>query len=242
MDSLKQNVTNYVLPSICFVGFFTNLIVVKVFSNRDAFKHEIYGYLRVHSIVQVFYLAFSCIYFLLQRYCPGTYFTISYQLIIQLYLTSALSVFLIFIEIIITIRRLLMLFNLNSTLNISFRMTLLIYFTLAMLLHLSIIFSFKVGRVDTSSQNASQIDSSSLICSSRSVYKLSNERLMRVGLNQALLKLIGTLRAFMLPPILLVSNLIILIEFRKSVAKRKLIASKLLLFLISSFKSFSIQL
>ena len=233
VDPLKRFIWTNVLPFICLLGVLVNLLNARIFANRKILKHEIYRYLNAHSIVEAFLLLFALAYFILFKFYYGLYFMRVYQLTIQHYFTSALALLLVFIEFIITIKRLLMIFNLNLTINVSFKMTIFIYFIICLILHLPILFALRivereeisllVANNQTTSNNLSRVANESSLYAKASYqiyYRLLFDKYENFGIIKVLVSIPCFIRGLILPPILLVANLIILIEFRKRSIKK----------------------
>ena len=210
---LKNLCWSYVLPVICLIGIGTNLLSSLVFSNKSLQKHDIYRYLKAHSTIQVIFLVLSLIYFVAYALYEGSFYLKLFDFMSQKYLTSVLALLMVCIEFLITIKRVLMIFNLSITIKISLRVTLLIYFILCLIVHLPVLIAIKIETV-RSPNNCSHLTINANQSRQKIIYEIAfqsnNSKLFK-----SLLSIPIFIRGALLQIILLISNLIILIDYRK---------------------------
>lgn len=204
----------YVIPVICAIGIITNLISALVFSNKALQRYDIYKYLQAHSTIQVMFLVLSLIYFLAYSILEGSFFLKLLDLFLQKYLTSVLALLMVCIEFLITIKRLLMIFNLNITIKISVRMTILVYFILCLIIHSPILLTMEIEQVYLPS-NCSYLKINNSRSTQTIIYEISTKRLDNSKHFKFLFSIPFFIRGALLQIILLISNLIILIDYRK---------------------------
>lgn len=141
---LKELTFKYMMPSICMLGVATNIINVVAFSDKKL-KINIYVYMLVHSIGNLFYLLFSFGHFFM-KYTLGmqkthTKFISLYEGFIFLNLTTMIAIFLINIELFIAFKRLLIVVNYNLKFKLSFRSVILLFALAGFLLQLPNVFN-----------------------------------------------------------------------------------------------------
>lgn len=224
---IKDFLWNYALPLICLFGILTNSINVRMFVKKEQFSHEIYKYLLAHSSIEVIYLSIALLVYLMKsKYLtPSTQYAYAIkvaELVADLYLTCVLALLLVFIEFIISIKRLLMIFNLNLTINMKFYKTLIIYFALSVLLNLPVPLTFKIKEIDTnytchypsSIYTSEQQQNTTTTKTTR--YDIIYDNFEENTLMKATLYFPAAIRAIILPVVLVISNLIIFVDFKKN--------------------------
>lgn len=114
VQKFRSLVWTYFLPSISAFGLLTNLINAIVFANRKQFKNPIYKCLLTHSIVELVYLMLSFSTFTLKltvKSFDSIYWLKLYELVVQFYITSSLSILIILIELFVSLKRLFIITN-----------------------------------------------------------------------------------------------------------------------------------
>ena len=124
INQVRRFVWVYVLPSICLLGVITNLLNVFIFSHQLKSKNKIYRYFLVHSILDLVYVLFSLIFFMLKACLAGSYhfhyWAVFYEYLFYLLFTTILAIYMVLIELLISIKRLLLVLNLNMTFKLRF--------------------------------------------------------------------------------------------------------------------------
>ena len=145
LTSFKTFIWTYVIPLLILASIVSNLISLRVFLHRQTMKHSIYSYLQVHSILNIFYLIFCSIYFLIKmrwikmdRFVDTNYLLTVYELYIYTILNSIIGVLLLLIELCVSVKRLFIILNLTKVLNIhlSFLSVNLMCLAASVLIHL----------------------------------------------------------------------------------------------------------
>lgn len=213
--TVKEIVWSYILPVICLFGVASNAISFRIFlNNKDHFKHVIYKYLTVHCFLEVIYLSLSLVYFLLKSKHIGAYICHSFpvkvfELCSHLFLTSVLALLMVFVEFVISLKRLLVIFRLNLTPNFDFYKTILIYFLVSLLIHIPIPFAFKIVPISDHSMNGG-------VLNKYQKYDISYAEFEYSRVLKSILYIPALIRGFILPLVLMITNLAIYVDFKKS--------------------------
>lgn len=151
---VKKFVWTFILPSLCTFGLLTNIINVIVFSQKAKLKNIIYRYFQWHSTVDLVYLALCLSRLLINldefKTIHCLYWTKIFEAYVYRYITASLAMIMIFIELIIATKRLLMVMNITLTIKIRFRTVLLICAVMGFVLLAPMAVSFRVVDVKSS--------------------------------------------------------------------------------------------
>lgn len=214
--SAKAFAWDLILPIICLLGSLTNLFSFLLFYNyKSHFKHEIYTYLSFHSLIELIYTLLSFLFFASKsKYILGAHYCQSFavklfELYSHIFLTSILAQLMVFIELVISVKRLLMIFKLNLTVKISLNKTIAIYFLISILIHLPLPFKFRIVR-DELNGTMNNPDHSLY------TYKIVADKFTTASFLNLVLFIPAIVRGIILPILLLMTNLIIFVEFKKS--------------------------
>lgn len=213
---IKDHLLNYYLPVVCLFGIFSNLISAFLFSKRAHFKNDIYKYLMVHSMFALVHQCCIFTYFLMKSKFEF-FFAFSFgakvvEVIVDLLIARIVSMLMTLIEFVITIKRLLLIFKLNLTINLKFGQVIAIYCLIASIVCLPMAYKLRIVEIEPD-QNCSLIDSTN-----RTRYDI----LFSDKGPGLLIFLPILLRGIILPLTLIISNLIIFCDFRKSSIARRL--------------------
>lgn len=219
---VKDFLWSYILPFVCLFGILTNALNVSMFVKREHFQHKIYRYLLAHSVSQLAYLILGLNYFLLKStYISARihriYMLKYYELIFDIYLTTTLSMFMVFIELVISLSRLFMIFGIKLKTNLNIKQTTLVYLIVSSLVSIPTLFLFRVVKVD----ELCRLPSGSVgrnNAPTSFIYDLAYE----FGREQATIKISAALRALILPFVLITTNLIIYFDFRRNTPIKRL--------------------
>lgn len=157
----KLFIWRFILPPICMVGILTNIVNVVVFSNKSL-KNSIYKFMFVHSIADLAYLTISFFYFfvkytLLNNYYSSETFLMNlYDLYAYTTLATILAMFMLIIEMLVSIKRLLIVSNINLTLKMKIKWIVLMCFALSLALN----FQLPLGTSIVSAQSNQTTNSS----------------------------------------------------------------------------------
>lgn len=214
IGDLKEITWDFVLPLICLFGIFANSINFYVFSHKRELKNEIYRYLNVHSFVEILYLLFSLIHFILRRALKdyssdGYYISKLYELLFFQFLTSMLASLSICIELIIALKRLLSIRNVN--LNYYYFKSNLIGMNIFLSILLSVILNMPVF-VFSDIQLVKPNSSNS--------YDFNYTRMRLSPIKRFLMTQSAIFRGVISPVVLLLLNLFMFIEFKKLINKK----------------------
>ncbi len=216
----------YVMPYLCLFGILTNLINVVIFNNRRL-TNSIYKFFLIHSIIDLIYLLLSFVYFF-SKYSSTSFIIhqsscLSYLInFIELYvfyiLTSSLAIMLIFVEIIIALKRLFIVANLN--LRIHFKLCLISLFSFSILLQIPYSLSRQI--VLSSSFKNNSINSSFSLSSSSSsksyiivTNEFANQHVYMIAYSVS-----NICRGLVAPVVLLILNLLICFKYKKQIRKK----------------------
>lgn len=121
---VKKFVWTFILPNLCLIGLLTNSINVVVFSQRSKLKNSIYRYFQWHSMVDIVYLTICLVRLIINleafKSVHCLYWTKIFEAYVYRYVTASLAMFMIFIELIIAAKRLLMIMNITMTVKLKF--------------------------------------------------------------------------------------------------------------------------
>lgn len=147
-----------VLPAICLFGCFTNLINIAVLLNSKM-KDITFKYILATSLSDLVYL-FLCSYSFIEicSDCPlhNSYFTQIYIIFIDSYFTSCLAIFVIFIDIAISLIRYSVLKNKTYLQSLNYYLVILFLFLLALIYYLPVLFFYEI--MPTQHLNQTSID------------------------------------------------------------------------------------
>ena len=123
---LQVVVWHYILPLICFIGVLTNIVNIVVYSNQSQLKNSIYRYMLLHSICALFHVFISFLYFFNKNDILGmgyfkkrSYFYKFFEMYFFISITTLLSLFLILVELTISLKRMLIVLNTTTNTNSS---------------------------------------------------------------------------------------------------------------------------
>lgn len=144
---------SYLALVVCSLGVLTNLINISVFINRKL-KNTCYTYMLMKSLAACFFL-FSTIIDHFIVYCPNcsirySYLANLYAFIVTYYMSASLTIFRVLIEIILSIRTLLILFN--SDLKSPSKITSLVLFVVSLGLYANRPFKYNISYYDPCQQ------------------------------------------------------------------------------------------
>ena len=220
--AIRQFVWTYILPSICFIGLFTNATNIIVFAQTKTLKNKIYRYFLSHSIADFIYIALCLARFAikLSDKLHYSYWGQIFELIAYRYLTGALPLFMIFLELTIATKRLLMILNINLTIKLKVKTNVFIFGTISLILLLPLAFSTRI--VD---QNSCKFTYFLSKCSnhSSSVFALTEENVPYVTFLKRTYSVVFSFRGLVAPLVLLLVNIGIIIKFRQHCRKKSIL-------------------
>ena len=215
ISEAKKFIWAYILPAICVFGILTNTLNITVFAKRQQLKNKIYKYFLAHSTIDLIYMLTSLSYFLI-KYSLGdllgsTYFTQMWELISYFFLTTALAMNLVIIELFISIKRLLIVHNITTPSPIRFGSVMMVCSLTAFISTVPILMAFKINPVDDHLPTQSSFK----------VYRLSFEKIERNKALKIVLALPGFFRGLIFPFVLLILNLQLWSRFRKQFKRKQ---------------------
>ena len=215
--AIKQFAWTFVIPSICFLGILTNAINVLTFSNTKILKNEIYRYLFWHSLVDFIYLFLCFMRFFIRTTLFGdlhlSYWAQLYEAYIYKYLTTSLALHLVLIELIITIKRLLIVFNTTSRFRFQFGQTILACLFVSLSLYLPLFVSLKV--IDQRNCKKTFEGMPCMNETSRVIYALIEKGLVNHEVMKRVYILSAAIRGVVVPLALVLLNVIITLKVHK---------------------------
>ena len=114
-DRLKEIAENIVYPCLCFFGLSTNMINVYIFSRRDKLKNKIYRYFLLNSTIELVYMSGLLVNYILRWKIFGhihySYWHQAFRLYVYWILTSYCALMMNFVELIISVKRYLLISN-----------------------------------------------------------------------------------------------------------------------------------
>ena len=217
---IKEFIWTYILPPLCFIGLFTNAINVLVFAQKKKLKNSIYKYFLCHSVVDLVYLFFCFVRFLLKldHLSYFTYWPQLYEILVYGYFTSALAMMMVFIQLIIAIKRLLIVVNINLTVKLKFRYIITICAILSFLIYLPIPLSNTLVFMDMFSNQT--VDFSNALSSHRVITTLHIESWMKNKTLAIFNSIAPAFRGLVAPVLMMGLNIALLIKFRKLAVRK----------------------
>lgn len=202
----------FILPLICAFGFFTNLINIVVFLKLKS-KNPIYKLMLSNSITNFFYSLICFFVFIMRcgQYCTiqNTYWVKVYEKYLFYYLTSALGLFNIFIEVCVAIQRYLIVANKNLPKKLPIKIIILVLFILSLVLYTPNMFYRQIVLVQNDN-----LTSAYIIQTSKDQY-----------VAKCILTVISGMRGLLILFLLLIINLLLLHRFKYQVEKKNHIKS-----------------
>ena len=122
--AFKNFVWLHYLPYMCLIGIITNSINIVIFKNRTKLWNPIYKYMLVHSVGDLCFLSGAFVYFFSKHtfiYQYYSYFWKFFEFYLYMVIMTPLTMFIVLIELSISIKRLLIVTNYNITVRIRFR-------------------------------------------------------------------------------------------------------------------------
>ena len=237
LPTVKRFVWTFILPSLCLFGIVTNTINFVVFKQRKKLKNIIYRYLLWHSVADIVYLSVCFIRFIIKLDIFSSihlsYWAQMFEVYAYIYIAGSLAVQMIFIELLIAIKRLLIIMNFNLTYKLKFR-TVVIACVVFVLLALTP-FPLSLRVVD---QRTCNFTADNLKCSQDSkhpIYAIAHANIFCLSILRSIYYAGSIFRALIAPLLLLTLNIAIAVKFRQMcIRKRSLTISNRLL--LSSYR------
>ena len=232
MNRAKQVVWSYALPFICLFGILSHSTNVLVFKSKQL-KSNIYSYFLIHSIAELVYVLICFIYFLLKSnmlpsHLHYSYLTKQFELYAYLYFSTVVALFMISLELTISIRRLLMVlnYNLGSSISklISLRALLVTYFSVAAFVQAPFLFSRDIISQTCHPKTGSQV-----------CYEVIVNRFGKGDMFKSCYSILNIYRGAIMPGMLLIINSLMLIKYKNQIRKKNSMSLRMLL--ASSAKS-----
>ena len=222
ISTVKWLVWTYVLPSLCAFGIVTNAINVLVFRQRKELKNKIYRYFLWHSIVDIMYLAFCFVRFIIKldvfSHLHHSYWAQIYEVYVFIYIAGSLAVMMILIELLIASKRLLIIMNLNLTFKLKFRTVVVVCVALVLISLTPFPLSLRV--VD---QRFCEFTFENIRCvneSTRPAYAMVHANVSYLGTLKVIYYTGSVFRALVAPLVLLLLNIAITIKFRQMCSRK----------------------
>ena len=217
LTQVRDLVWSYVLPSICLFGILTNSINIFIFKNKDL-KSSMYKYFLLHSIAELCYLLICFVYFCLNSiFLPvdvkNTYPVKLFEMYAYHYLTTVMALYMISIELTISIKRLFIVLNgrLDSSNKLGkFIKILFVFFIGSALLHSPFLLSADILTEPCGQKNTSYF------CYKMIMNDFGNGQAFK-RCNTA----VSVYRGIFAPGILLIVNSIMLFKFKKQIRKKR---------------------
>ena len=220
--AIKQFVWANILPPLCLIGAFNNSINVAIFVQRKRLKNSIYKYFLWHSVFDLVYLLICFIRFVLMletfRDIHFSYWMQLFEAYGYIFSTNSLAMLMILIELIIAIKRLLIIMNTSLVFRLKFRTV--IFVCCAIAVSLSAPFTLSIRIVDQKYCNFTVEDIECLNLSEQPLYVMTHENVPYQALLKGIYLAASILRGFVAPLALIFINLSIGIKFRQ-ICRRK---------------------
>lgn len=219
------NLAASVLSCLCFFGVVTNTMNVIVFSHRDKLKNNIYRYFLWHSLVDLVYLTICFIRFVIKSETLHSihynYWTQIFDAYAYKYLASSLAILMIFIELIIAIKRLLIITNTNITFKLRLRTVVMIATLAAIGTFLPLgLFIKVVDEKYVSWELKNSVGQTKIISYYVVIYEQNS------SIHKTLISWGAIFRAIVAPLMLIIANITIMIKFRQVFNRKKWLMSK----------------
>lgn len=232
MEEMRWFIWIYWMPFLCLFGLLTNLINVRVFADRRHLKTSIHICFLVHSTFELVYLSISFTHFLC-KLIFGHQFKMYllnklFHFYIYFFLNSVIGLFLLFVEVIITLKRLFLIRNYSSSSSLLFKHkimslkhTFCFLFALSFLIHLPLIFYKKVKKIPISDSLFNSSSTSSTLSEIVYFYEIEKTRLGDNFVYKLHLFSIFLVRGIIVPIVFLALNRIVVKELRIHMNKRR---------------------
>ena len=201
----------HILPYLCLLGIFTNILNTIVFSHRSKLKNPIYNFFLLHSVTNLAYVTVTFCYFYFVRH----FFQINgyteqvFEMYFMVLLKTVLGVFMMFIELIIAIQRLSIVANYKERLKFG-RKSIIFFFFVALVSQLPFLFSNEIVKSDELT-GEDDLEPSYEIVASES----GKSRLLSI-LNM----IVFIFRGIAAPCLLLVVNVTMLVKYRQQLQRK----------------------
>ena len=211
---LNRTVLNIAIQAINLFGILSNLVSLYIFSRKKHFEHELYRYLYVHTFVSLIFLIFCLSNMVIKsdyvvNRVENNYHLKLFELVSNFFLNRTFTTLMVFIECIISIKRLLMIYNLNLTINLKLYKVIAIYFGVSVLFCLPLPLTFEIRQLSATKESNS----------TRTLYDLTSNYYGMSKTLKALVLFPGIIRGIFLPVALVISNAIIFYDYRKSLSR-----------------------
>ena len=212
----KNYVWQYFLPYICLLAFLFNIINITVFVSLKLKKKNpiYYNYFLGHSVFECLYALLSFAHFFVKHVLKIPHCTYLVNFIEHYFFnlaTTSIAIFLIFIEILIALNRLLVIFYSKIAFKIHFSLKLMTFFCT-----LSAISQYPVFK----SRSIMRLHSNYSACHQNESYTIHENDFIRTKAYTIVFFLTTYFRGILVPLILLTINIIICIKFRKQIKKK----------------------
>lgn len=214
---IKDFVWQYILPYICLLAFLFNLINIIVFSSKKL-ENPVSKYLLCHSMFECVYALLSFAYFFTKHVIqvPSCSYLVNFMefYFIQL-MTTSIAIFLIIIEILIALNRLLVIFYSKITNKLNFNLT-----SMIILFTFSVFSQYPVYLSRSIKLNANFTSSSINYCQRNESYEIRPSAFMTSTTYKLIYSIVSYLRGLLAPLALLVINTLICMKFRAHLKKK----------------------
>ena len=158
---IKAFIWAHVLPYICLLGVLTNILNVIIFSNRRKLANSIYNSMLAHSLSNTAYLAFSFAYFFGANkiYKQDSYLSKLLEFYLLRAFTTTMAIFMIFLDIQIAIKRLLIVTNYSKSIlsKLDFRILISLFLALSVATQIPFILSNEIRQSSDNSSSRYEI-------------------------------------------------------------------------------------
>ena len=195
----------YLNPIISSFGAISNLINVIIFLNPKL-KNQTYRLMLIISIANFFYL-FFCAFQIISDcgdcIISKSYLSKLYDLCIGDYLSSCLAIFIIFIEITISVKRYMILSNSLRFQTIPINFIIIILFSISILFYLPVLYLKNVQEINANSTT------------NEMVYKLIPSEFGKSSFGKSIPIILASIRLFLATIVMSTLNILTTIKFRK---------------------------
>lgn len=219
LDQIKLFIWSYILPPICFLGLSTNLLNVVVFFSLRRAKNKLYRYFLVHSACDLAYLLFSFIFFMFKTSLSDNYssfyWVVVYEYVFFLCVTTMMATLMVFIELMISLKRIFLVLNFNLTFKLKFRTLLALSVLMAIFVHLPMPIALYVKEI------RSLIPQGNDSVLGPPKYELAYDRIAGSAFNSIGLSIPVTFRGLIAPTLLILMNIILSKKLGKQLNRKR---------------------
>nr|QVK45838.1 G protein-coupled receptor [Proales similis] len=220
LDEARTIFWVYVVPVICLLGIFTNSLCILGFI-RLKLEHEIFKFMKLISLVDLFYLMFISLFFLSRCKASWCQFSTSYVsqlylIVVDAYLTSCMAIFNILIDLTISVQRFLIVSNVKVFEKLRFWRIVIPIGLVSLVYYTPELFTKRIVQVQLS-------DTERGANSTRIGFALEPNAFGETQASRLILSMLGIIRGPGTLVLLLIINSATVLNFRRLLTRKKIL-------------------